>query len=206
MLSSFQLDDLLNSLTQFIQPCTNVTITMEDFIGSSRVNYAYMTSNQNKFVLPDLPITMNLLKYEKTLCFLYKGKKAPHSSFYEDEWFLDSGTSTYFTPFESDFVNMTLGNYGQVETANSKAPLFMVASDTVLIEHEIFDPAKGTTKVAVSKLWPVYCVPSMQIHLLSTGKILQSGLRVEGNKSGSTFHDKSGNAILLATPNLWDNI
>jgi len=31
-------------------------------------------------------------------------------------------------------------------------------------------------------------------------------MRVESNKSGSTFHDKSGDAILLATPNHWDNI
>ena len=57
-----------------------------------------------------------------------------------DEWFLDSGASTHFTPFESDFVSMTQGNYGHVETANSKAPLFMVAVGTILIEHEIIDP------------------------------------------------------------------
>jgi len=46
----------------------------------------------------------------------------------------------------------------------------------------------------------------MQIHLLSTRQILQSVLRVKGNKSGSTFHDKSGDAVLSATPNLWGNI
>ena len=100
-----------------------------------------MASNQNKFVLPNLPIIVNLSK-----C-----KKAPHGSFYEDEWFLDSGTSTHFTLFEFDFVNMILGNYSWVETTNSKA-LFMVAFDTVLIEYEIFDPEKGTTKVTVLKL------------------------------------------------------
>jgi len=83
---------------------------------------------------------------------LCKGKKAPHGSFYEDEWFLDSGASTHFTLFEFDFVNMTLDNYGQVEIADSKAPLFMVASGTVLIEDEIFDHKKETTKVTVSKL------------------------------------------------------
>ena len=81
-----------------------------------------------------------------------KGKKAPYGSFYEDEWFLDSSASTHFTLFEFDFVNMILGNYSQVEIANLKAPLFMVASGTVLIEHEIFDHKKGTTKVTVSKL------------------------------------------------------
>ena len=45
----------------------------------------------------------------------------------------------------------------------------------------------------------------MQICFLSTRQILQSELRVEGNKS-FTFYGKSGNAILLTTPNLWSNI
>ena len=65
---------------------------------------------------------------------------------------MNSSASAHFTPFESDFVNMTLDNYGWVETANSKALLFIVASGTVLIEHEIFDSKKETTKVAMSKL------------------------------------------------------
>jgi len=47
---------------------------------------------------------------------------------------------------------MTLDNYGWVKTTNSKALLFMVASGTILIEHEIFDPEEGTTKIAISKL------------------------------------------------------
>ena len=47
---------------------------------------------------------------------------------------------------------MTLDNYGQVETTNSKALLFIVVSGTILIEHEIFDSKKGTTKIVVSKL------------------------------------------------------
>ena len=65
-----------------------------------------------------------------------KGKKVPYGSFYKGEWFLDSSASAYFTLFESDFVDMTLGNYGQVETTNSEVSLFIVASNTVLIEHE----------------------------------------------------------------------
>jgi len=67
---------------------------------------------------------------------LCKGKKVPYDSFYKDEWFLDSSASAYFTLFESDFVNITLGNYSQVETTNSKVSLFIVASNTVLIEYE----------------------------------------------------------------------
>ena len=83
---------------------------------------------------------------------LYKGKKVPHGSFYENEWFLNSNVSIHFIPFEFDFVDITLGYYGQVETTNSKVPLSIVASSTALIEHKIFNPEKGTTKVAVSKL------------------------------------------------------
>ena len=111
---------------------------------------------------------MNLSKYEKVLYLLYKSKKASYSSFYEDKWFLDSGTSTHFTPFESDFVNITLGNYSQVETTNSKALLFIVVYGTILIEYEIFNLEKETTKIAISKLWLVYCVLSIQILLFST--------------------------------------
>ena len=56
------------------------------------------------------------------------------------------------------------------------------------------------------KLWPVYYVFGIQICLLSTEQILQSGLRVKDNKSGSTFCNKSSNAILLATFDLWNSI
>ena len=66
---------------------------MEDSIGSSRVNCVYMALNQNKFVLPNLSIIVNLFKCEKALCLSYKDKKAPHGSFYKDEWFLDSSVS-----------------------------------------------------------------------------------------------------------------
>jgi len=176
--------------------------TIEDFVVLKEINYGCMTSSQNRFVLPDSPIAMNLSKCEKALCFLCKGKKAPYGSFYEDEWFLDSSASTHFTSFEYDFFNMILSDYGQVETANSKVLLSMVASGTVLIEHEIFDLEKETTKVAVLKLWPVYCVSGMQICLLSIEQILQSGLRVGGDKSGSTFCDNSSDAVISATSNL----
>ena len=101
---------------------------------------------------------------------------------------------------------MTQGNYGRIETANSKAPLFMVAVGTVLIEHEIIDPKNRTTRTAISKLWPVYCVPGMTMRLLSTGQLLQSGLSIEGTMDGSTFRDSSGDAVLSALPNLWGSI
>jgi len=47
---------------------------------------------------------------------------------------------------------MILDNYSWVETAKSKIPLFIVASSTVLTEHEIFNPKKWIIKVAISKL------------------------------------------------------
>ena len=94
-----------------------------------------------------MPIAVNLSKCEKALCFLCKDKKTPNESFYKDEWFLYSDVSTHFTLFESDFINMTLGNYGWVDTANSKALLFMVNSSIILIKHEIFSPKKGLLKL-----------------------------------------------------------
>jgi len=52
----------------------------------------------------------------------------------------------------------------------------------------------------------VYCVPGMTMRLFSTGQLLQFGLSVEGTVDGSTFHDSSGDAVLSALPNHWENI
>ena len=59
--------------------------TMKNFVVSKKINYVFMALSQNKFVLSDLPIVVNFSKCEKTLCFLYKGKKASYGSFYENE-------------------------------------------------------------------------------------------------------------------------
>jgi len=106
-----------------------------------------MARCDNKFVLPALPIAKNLQRCDRALCTTCKDKEALYGRFYNDEWFLDSGASAHFTPFESDFVSMTQGNYGRVETANSKTPLFIVAIRTVLIEHEIIDPKNRTIRM-----------------------------------------------------------
>ena len=47
---------------------------------------------------------------------------------------------------------MTLDNYSWVKITNSKILQFMITSNTVLIEYEIFDSEKGTTKVAMLKI------------------------------------------------------
>ena len=69
---SLQIDDLLNSLTQYTQSmqtvfkydnaisCTNVMAAIEDFVVLIKINYVYITLSQNKFVLLDLSITINL--------------------------------------------------------------------------------------------------------------------------------------------------
>jgi len=128
----------------------NIMAATRDFVALSSV--VCMAQCDNKFVLPALPISENLQRCDKALCTTCKGKKAPYGHSYNDEWFLDSGTFAHFTPFESDFVSITQGNYGHIETANSKASLFMVAVGTVLIEHEIIDPKNRTTRIAISKL------------------------------------------------------
>jgi len=123
-------------------------------------------------VLPASPIAENLQRCDRALYTTCKGKETPYSCFYNDEWFLDSGASVHFTPFESDFVSITQENYGHIEIANSKASFFMIAVGTVLIEHKIIDPKDRTTKTAISKLWLVYCVSGMTMCLLSTGQLL----------------------------------
>jgi len=140
------------------------------------------------------------------LCTKYKGKEVLYGCSYNNEWFLDSNTSVHFTPFESNFVSVTQENYGHVEIANSKASLFMVAIGAILIEHEIIDPKDRTTRTAISKLWLVYCVPSMTMHLLFTRQLLQSGLSIEGTIDSSTFCDSSGNVVLSILSNLWGSI
>ena len=67
--------------------------TIEDFVVSKEINYIYMAPRQNRLVLPNSLITVNLSKCEKILCFSCKNKKVPYDSFYEDEWFLDSSIS-----------------------------------------------------------------------------------------------------------------
>jgi len=148
-------------LAQSLATCTNVIAATRNFVALS--NVVYIARYDNKFVLLASPIAENLQKCNRALCTICKGKEVPYGYSYNDEWFLDSGASAHFTPFESDFISMTQGNYGCIEIANSKAPLFMVAVGTVLIEHEIIDPKDRTTRTAISKLWPVYCIPGMTI-------------------------------------------
>ena len=83
--NNYVINNLLNSLTQSIQSYTNIVATIKDFIVLSRVNHACIALSQSKFVSSDLFIVINLSKYEKALYFLDKSKKAPYSSFYEDE-------------------------------------------------------------------------------------------------------------------------
>ena len=40
--------------------CTNVMAAIEDFVVLIKINYVYITLSQNKFVLLDLSITINL--------------------------------------------------------------------------------------------------------------------------------------------------
>jgi len=81
---------------------------MENFVVLKEINYVYMALSQNKFVQPNSSIAVNLSKCKKALYFLCKSKKVPHSNFYENKWFLDSGVSIYFTLFESNFVDVIM--------------------------------------------------------------------------------------------------
>ena len=58
---------------------------MEDFVVLKKINYIYIALNQNKFVLSNLPIAVNLSKYKKISCFLFKSKKVLYGSFYNNK-------------------------------------------------------------------------------------------------------------------------
>ena len=148
---------LHNSLTisaQCLTTYANVMAVTRHFVALSSISC--MAQCERKFALPASPIIENLCRCDKVLYTTYKGKEVPYGRSYNDKWFLDSGASAHFTSFESDFVSMTQGNYGRIKTTNSKAPFFMVAMGTVLIEHKIINPKDRSTKTAISKLWPVY--------------------------------------------------
>ena len=84
---------------QSLATCANVMATTRNFVALSSV--VCMARCDNKFVLPASPITENLQRCDRALCTICKGKKVPYGRSYNDEWFLDSGASAYFTPFES---------------------------------------------------------------------------------------------------------
>jgi len=89
-----------NSLTisaQCLTICTNVMAATRHFVTLSSISC--MARCERKFVLPASPIIENLCRCDKALCTTCKGKGAPYGHSYNDEWFLDSGISTHFTPF-----------------------------------------------------------------------------------------------------------
>ena len=90
---------------QSLVTCTNVMAATRNFVALSSV--VCIAQCNNKFVLPVLPIAENLQRCDRALCTICKGKEAPYGCSYNDEWFLDSSTSAYFTSFEFDFVSMT---------------------------------------------------------------------------------------------------
>ena len=80
---SLQIDDLLNFLTQstqlvqtvlkydYIISCTNTMAAIEDFVAMKKINYTCMASSQNRFILPNLPIVLNV-KRHYGLCIMIK--------------------------------------------------------------------------------------------------------------------------------------
>ena len=90
-------------MTQSIQPCTNVVIVMENSIESSRVNYAYMASSQNRFVLPDLPIAINLFECKRYYALCVRVKKHLMAAFMKM-----NGSWTLVPLLTSLYLNLTL--------------------------------------------------------------------------------------------------
>jgi len=86
-------------LAQFLVTYTNAMAAIRNFVTLSSVVCMAQCDNKS--------IAENLQRCDRALCTTCKGKKTPYGCSYNDKWFLDSGASAYFTPFESDFVSMT---------------------------------------------------------------------------------------------------
>jgi len=122
---------------------------------------------------------------------------------------LDFSAFTHFTLFESDFVDITSDNYSWVKTANSKVLLFIVASGTFLIEFWLNMKSLTLRKRLLKLLYQnydQYIISLVYRYVFSLLDKFFSLYWIEDNKSSSTFYDKSDNAVLSYTPNLWNNI
>ena len=55
--------------------CVNTMAIIKNFVVSNKINYVCIASSQNKFVLLDSFIIVNLSECEKALCFYIRVKK-----------------------------------------------------------------------------------------------------------------------------------
>ena len=58
---------------------------IKNFVVLKKINYTCIALSQNKFIISNLSIIINLSKYKKILYLLYKNKKTSYNSFYKDE-------------------------------------------------------------------------------------------------------------------------
>jgi hypothetical protein len=88
-----------------------------------------------------------------------------------------------------------MGNFGVVQTASKLEP--MLGRGTVLIEHLVVDKKTAVEHIQKTRLWLVfYFKGRSDLRLISSGQLLQSGLRLEADADTSNFFDER-NCIVL---------
>ena len=161
-----------------------------------------MASSQNRFVLPDSSIAVNLFKYKRyyTLCVRVKKHLMVAFMKMNDSW-------TLVPRLTSLYLSLTLSIWLWVIMAKLRLQtqkyhylwlllaLFWLNMKSLIIR-------KGLPRLLYQNYDQYIVSLGIQIHLLSTRQIFQSRLRVKDDKSGFTFCDKSGDAILLDISNL----
>ena len=92
-------------------------------------------------------------------------------------WILDSGASMYFTPNKSDFIKyQELTGSAHIPMQTASATIFVEGQGQVLVHWE--DSLKNSH---ILELHSVGHIPNSNVHLVSLGKLLANGTKVNGD-------------------------
>jgi len=113
------------------------------------------------------------------------------------EWIVDSGASVHFTDNKSDFSELKLWPEKErpsAQTANGATAIHGLG--TVFVKTWVDNSPKQQT-VMKSRLYPVFYMPGMGIHLLSMGLLLKGNMHIKGDERTLQFVDAQTGAVKL---------
>jgi len=109
-------------------------------------------------------------------------------------WLLDSGASAHFTNNISDFIDYTpIAKSDRLPVKTAAHTIYVEGTGTVLLKHYI------DNKLVITRVNPVFYIPSMSTGLLSMGVFLQQGLRILENLQHINLLDNK-NTIVQCKP------
>ncbi len=128
-------------------------------------------------------ISFNLLKCEHNKYLSQCAKCKEHTN---NMWLLDSGASAHFTNNISDFIDYTpIAKSDRMPVKTVAHTIYVEGTGSALLKHYI------ANKLITTRVYPVFYIPSMSMHLLSMGVFLQQGLHILGNSQHINLLDNS---------------